>query len=202
MKNLPLNKLYLYYVCKSSMFTQRVYDEWNTALTFSPHLFKSAKTNLFWGRLENCHKPNLWGLTFYLYSYLQPRTVAINRQDWRRRIQTQVYFNLLSFNPKTDKFLFVSINFSSYHLQLLALKLRTRSWLLHFPSRKGNIFLIGFFWVYIIWSSSQSTTRIYPFPILTWEDNWILKLVKWTLRRHQQIRDLGERKLCQEEILR
>ena len=147
--------------------------------------------------------------TFYLYSYLHPppRSLAINREDWRRRIRTVFHFNLLSFNPKTDKFLFLSINFSSYHLQLLALKLRTRSlcvwpWLLQLPSRKGNIFLIGFFWVYIIWSWSESTTRIYPFPILTWEDNWILKLVKWTLRRHQQIRDLQERKPCQEEILR
>ena len=97
-----------------------------------------------------------------------------------------------------------------YHLQLPALKLRTnrdcqvRTTAKHFLLGKNGNNSAGFvfsFWVCVIWceSGEWSTTRIYPFPILTWEDNWILKLVKWTLRRHQQIRDPQHQKLCRME---
>ena len=124
-----------------------------------------------------------------------------------------IWVNLLSFNPRRAQFLFLSINLVLYHLHLLALKLRTNrrlcaepSWiLLQLSWEKIENILSGFLFSFGVCyrkgeRENQNTTRIYPFPILTWGDNWILNLVKWTLRRHQQIRGPQHRKICQKEI--
>ena len=96
----------------------------STTLSHSKKFFSGPLTLKTWSYRKTCQlfllKLNQWNCLRY---YADIKALII-----------KIFANLLSFNPRTAQFLFLSINLVLYHLHLLALKLRTNRRLCAEPS--------------------------------------------------------------------